>query len=141
MAIQSKKVYIAQSAIFAFIDRAHPKHTQAAAFFRYFANTGYQLFTDYVTISETYQQLYQKIGPSLSRDFLRSLSFSTINILSPEQNDMKAAVKVLTSYKDSELSFPEALMSVLADRRGIEYICSFDYIHPLFGLTLFDLPM
>src|SRR5437763_1327002 len=107
MAIQSRKVYISKSAFFAFIDRAHPKHTQAAAFFRYFANAGYQLFTDYVTISETYEQLHQKIGPSLARDFLRSLSFSTINIISPEQNDMKAAVKALTSYRDAQLSFPE----------------------------------
>jgi len=41
----SKKVYIARSGFYAFIDRAHPKHEQASAFFRYFAEQGYLLFT------------------------------------------------------------------------------------------------
>ena len=37
MAIVSKKVFIATSAFMAFLDRANPKHVQAAAYFQYFA--------------------------------------------------------------------------------------------------------
>lgn len=127
--------------MFAYIDRAHPKHEQADAFIRFFAQEEYQLYTDTIAINQAYKLIYDNISPSLSKDFLRIMQVSNINIIYPEEQDFKATVKVLVSYQSTELTFPEALMAVLASKRSIGQICTFDYLHSLFGLELFYLPI
>ena len=141
MAVQSKKVFISYDSFVAFIDRAHPKHSQAAAFFRYFAQENYQVFTSILSIEEAYSEIYEKISPSLAKDLLRALSLSSINILYPNESDFKAALKTLVNFRNTELSFKDAQMSVMAERNGIFQICTFGYLHPLFGITAFYLPI
>jgi predicted nucleic acid-binding protein len=137
----SKKVYIEASAFYAFIDRAHPKNEQAAAFFRYFGEQGYTLFTDTQTLTEAYNRIYKEISPSLSKDFLRTLFLGNINIIYPEESDIKAALKTLVNYQSTELSFSQSLRAVLANRRGINQIFTLEYLHPLFGQSVFYLPI
>lgn len=138
---ESKKVYLTPSAFLAFIDRAHAKHEEASAFFRFFGLEGYMLYTDSDSITLTYIDIYKEISPSLARDFLRTITLSDINVIYPEESDMKAALKALVSFGSTDLSFPDAHIAVLADKRGISQICSFEYFHSLFGQTLFYLPM
>src|SRR5476651_2076877 len=109
----SKKVYIAPDGLVAFIDRAHKKHVQATAFFRYFAQEQCQLYTSVVSINETYMSVYNTISPSLARDFLRALSLSNVNVLNPEPADIKAAIKILETSNSVELTFAKALMAVI----------------------------
>jgi len=137
----SKKVYIAPSAFYSFIDRAHPKNEQTAAFFRYFAEQGYTLFTDTQSLIETYNRIYREISPSLSKDFLRTLFLGNINIIYPEESDIKAALKTLVNFQSTELNFSQSLRAVLANRRGINQIFTLDYLHPLFGQSVFYLPI
>lgn len=137
----SKKVYIASDMFVAFIDRAHPKHVHATAFFRYFALEHYQLYTSIVTMNESYNSFYASISPSLAKDFLRAMSLTAINILYPETSDIKTVYKTLLTSNSSELTFSKALMAAMCDRRSIPQICTFDYLHSLFGLTVFYLPI
>ncbi len=141
MAILSKKVFVASSMFIAFIDRAHPKHDQAIAFFRFLSQEEYLLFTDTTSIIDTYSQIYKDISPSLAKDFLRTLAISSINVIYHDESDIKAALKALITYQSTELSFPEALMAVLANRRGISQVATFSYLHTLFGITVFYLPI
>lgn len=141
MANLSKKVYVATDAILAFIDRADPKHAQSAAFFRYFAQEQYQVFTGYLNIEEAYQKIYEQISPSLAKDFLRGLSLSNINILYATESDMRSALKTLINYRNTDLSLKDAQMAVLAQRSDMFQICTFGYLHPLFGITAFYLPI
>lgn len=137
----SKKVFLAPSAFLAFIDRAHPMHEQASAFFRYFAQERYQLYTDMPTIMEVYRLVYTSVSPSLAKDYLRTMSISSMNILYPEESDSKAALKALVTYQSTDLTYANALMSVMAYKRTIGQICTFEYLHPLFGLQTFYLPL
>jgi predicted nucleic acid-binding protein len=137
----SKKVYITRSGFYSFIDRAHPKHDQAAAYFRYFGQEKYMLYTDTTTIIDVYNQLYKDISPSLAKDFLRTIFLSNINIIYPDQSDMKSALKTLVNFQSTELTFGQAIRAVLANRRGVGQIFTFDYMHPLFGLSVFYLPI
>lgn len=139
--ITSKKVYIAPSVFYAFINRADTKHEQACAYFRFFSEEQYQLYTDQINIVETYNRIYKDISPSLAKDFLRVMNVSGINILYPEETDTKHAIKTLVSYQSNDLTYPKALMAVLADRRSIPQICTFEYLHSLFGLQPFFLPI
>jgi predicted nucleic acid-binding protein len=141
MAVISRKVFIAPSVFVAFIDRAHPKHEQASAFFRYFAQEEYQLYTDLPSILRAYTTIYKDISPSLGKDFLRTMSLTNINIIYPDDTEYKAALKALINFQSTELSFPDALMAALAVKRGISQICTFDYLHALFGLTVYYLPI
>lgn len=141
MAQQSKKVFLAPSSLYAFIDRAHEKHTQASAYFRYFSQEEYMLYMDTVNLNETYDIIYKKMSPSLAKDFLRIISLSDINIVSPEESEIKSTFKTISSYNSLDLTFSEAVMAVVASKRGISTICTFDYLHPLYGLTMFFLPI
>lgn len=137
----STRLFVTESVFYAFIDRAHPKHTTAAAFFRYFSEEEYSLFTDTTTLIQTYRQIFERISKVLAKDFLRTIAISNINVLYPQESDFKAAIKAMVTYRSTELSFDEALSLVLANRQRISQICTFDYFHPLFGLTLFYLPV
>lgn len=141
MANLSKKVFIAPNLLFAFVDRGSPKHEQAAAYFRYFAQQEYQLFIDTVNLVEAYNAMYIKMSPSMGRDFLRVIFLSDINIIYPEESDIKAALKALVGYRTAELSFSHAIMSVMANKRNINQIATFEFLHPLFGLQVFFLPI
>lgn len=137
----SKKVYITRSGFYAFIDRAHPKYEQAAAYFRFFAQENYLLFTDSFTLIDVYNSIYKDISPSLAKDFLRTIFLGNINIIYPEEHDIKAALKTLINYQSTELTFSQSLRAVLANRRGIGQMFTFDYLHPLFGQNIFYLPI
>ncbi len=137
----SKKVYISGSAFYAFVNRAHQKYEQSSAYFRYFALEKYSLFTDIYTLLEVYNQIYSEISPSLAKDFLRIVSISDINIIYPEERDIKAALKTLINYKSTDLTFSQSLRAVLANKKGITQIHTYDYLHTLFGQSVFYLPL
>lgn len=141
MPIQSKKVYLDASCLVAFIDRSHIKYEQATAYFRYFGIEEYQLFSDPITLVEAYNKLYNDISPSLAKDFMRVMAISNVNLVYAEESDVKAALKAIVNFKTTDLTFPKALLSVLANRRGVSQICTFDYMPQLFGLQLFYLPI
>lgn len=135
-----KKVFISSDIFLSFIDRADPKHLHASAFFRYFAQERYQIFTTLLTLDKTYTTLSESISQSIAKDFMRALSLSNINILYPEESDFKACLKAVLSY-NSEITFTETLVAVLCNKRNIPQICTFSYVHPLFGITSFYLPI
>ena len=141
MATTSKKVFLAPSSLYAFIDRAHDKHPQAAAYFRYFSQEEYMLYIDVVNLNETYDIIYKKMSPSLAKDFLRIVSLSDINIVSPENSEIKSTFKTISNYNSIDLTYSEAIMAVVASKRGILTVCTFEYLHPLFGLNMFFLPI
>ena len=141
MANQSRKVYLAQSVFIAFMDRAHKKHTQAAAFFRYFAQQNYRLYTDILVLYETHRLIHSQMSPSLSLDLLRTIPYANINIIYPQEADIKAAIKIVSNYRSPELTLEKAVMGVLAVKRGIGQIATLDYLPSLFGLTTFYLPI
>ena len=136
----SKKVFIAPDAFIAFIDRGHPKHLHAAAFFRYFAQNQFQVYTTITSIDETYLKLYKTISPSVARDFIRGIELSAINILYAEEPDLKRAMRALINTASVELTFSKALMAILCNKRSIPQICTFSYSPTLFGLQAFFLP-
>lgn len=139
--MQSKKVYIAPDGFVAFIDRAHPKHVQASAYFRYFSQEKYQLYTSIMTINDTYTSIYNTISPSLARDYLRAMSLSAVNIIYPDSAELKQAVRTVESSNVVDLTFSKALMSVVCNRKNVPQIATFEYLHSLFGLQVFYLPM
>jgi len=137
----SKKVYIASDGFVAFIDRGHTKHVHAGAYFRYFAQEGFQLYTSFATMNEAYEELYKSISPSLAKDFLRAMYMSSVNILYPEPSDVKSAIKTVATSSSVELTFSKALMSVLCNKRSIPQIYTFEFLHTLYGLQTFFLPV
>jgi predicted nucleic acid-binding protein len=139
--MQSRKVFIESDIFYSFINRADERYPQASAFFRYFAEQKFQVFTSYPVQDEVYRQIYERISPSLAKDFLRGMSLSSVNILYPTESDAKAALKSLINYQSSELTFREAQTAVLSNRNYINQVCTFRYVHPLFGIGAFSLPI
>ena len=139
--MQSKKVYIAADGFVAFIDRAHRNHVHTSAFFRYFAQEHFQLYSTVVSLNDAYLTIYNTISPSLARDFLRAMALSNINILYPENSDMKTAIKTIETGNSVDLTFSKALTAVLCNKRGIPQVVTFEYLPSLFGIQVFYLPI
>jgi len=141
MASISKKVFVETDILYSFINRADSRYPQASAYFRFFAQEKFQVFTSYAVLEESYKDIYEKISPSLAKDFLRGMSLSSVNVLYPTESDFKAALKSLINYQNTELTFREAQTAVLSNRNYISQICTFRYVHPLFGIGVFNLPL
>lgn len=137
----SKKVYIVSDGFVSFIDRAHKNHVTTAAYFRYFAQEHFQLYTSTVSVNDAYITIYNTISPALARDFLRALALSNVNILYPESAEFKAAIKTMETTNSVDLTFARALTSVICNKRSIPQVVTFEYLPPLFGLQAFYLPI
>lgn len=137
----SKKVYLADDIFMSFLDRAHEKHNQTAAFFRYFALEKYHLFTDEINIYNAYIEISRNLSPTVAKDFLRTITLSNITLLYPDEGDMKAVYKIHLSDRTSSLSLAQTVMVVMADRKGIPQITTFNYISTMFGLSVFYIPI
>ncbi|HSD98763.1 MAG TPA: hypothetical protein VLB73_03640 [Patescibacteria group bacterium] len=133
------KVFLAEDALLAFIDRAHAKHLHAGAFFRYFAQEHCFLFTNISIVSATYQKISEVINFAVAKDFIKALTFSNIAVLSPEIVEINTAMKVVVGTSD--MSFQESLMLTMAEKRGIHEVCTFSQLHQLFGIKTFFLPV
>ncbi len=136
----SKKVLLTPSVMFAFVDRNHPKHNQASAYFRYFAQQQFQLFTSLSSAVRTYNDIRKHMSYSIAKDFIRGLFTGNIQILYPDEAATRATLKLLLSDTRYENNFEQALINVLADRHQIPQICSFEYSRFYFGINLFTLP-
>jgi len=137
----SRKVFLAPDIFVAYVDRAHPKHIHATAFFRYFSQEQHFLYTNPQNIMDSFTLIQKRISPFLAKDFIKAISLGSVNMLYPEESDLKLAYKTILASSSQDLSMNEALMAVMAERRSIPQICTFEYLHPLFGLTAFYLPI
>lgn len=141
MATKSNKIYLAPNILVAFTDQLHSKHNQAAAFFRYFAQEQYQLFTDVISLYDAYDVIEKNMGHTVARHFIRTIFASSITIIYPTEAEMKAALKVYLTDHSNQVTFGMTLMMLLADRKNIPQICTLEYISTLFGLSIFYIPI
>lgn len=140
MATLSKKVLIDASAFFAFVDRNHPKHSEASAYFRYFANQNYHLYTCSFVVTRTYDEIRRNISYALAKEFLRLIYLGNIEIIYPDDSWSKAAIKLVLGNTGLDFGVEHALVNVIADRRQIPQICSFENSSYYFGIQPFALP-
>jgi predicted nucleic acid-binding protein len=141
MATNSKKVYLASDIFVSFLDRTHSKHNEISAFFRYFAIEKYHLFTDSINIYEAYSNISKNLSITVAKDFLRTVTISNITIFYPDESDMKSVYKIYLNDRTTDLTFAQAVMAVMADRKGIPQIATSTFIHTLFGLSVFYIPI
>lgn len=137
----SRKVYIASDSFVAFVDRGHEKHVATTAFFRYFGLEEFQVYTSFVSMNNAYMDLYKNVSIGISKDFLRAMYLSSINLIYPEAADVKSAIKIVAQSSSAEMTFSKALTSVICNRRSIPQICTSEFLPPLFGLQAFYLPV
>lgn len=137
---QSKKILLTSSVLFSFIDRLAPKHSQAEAFMRYFAQEQYHVLVASVTIVETYKLLKENISYSLAKDFLRTIFLGSIEVIYPDEILTKTAIRLVLSNSGQDLDFDQALINVMADKNQIHAIASFEYSNFYFGIQPFSLP-
>src|SRR3989344_6409681 len=115
----SKKVILAPDVIYAYIDRGSDNHQQSVAFFRYFSEQNYRVFIDTLCLNEVYDDIYKKMSQDLAKDFLKIINLSDMNLIYPDEGEIKAAIKALINYRTLDLTFSQAVMAVVANRRNI----------------------
>lgn len=140
MPIISKKVFITPSIFVAFVNRSDDHYHQSTAFFRYFAQEKYSLYTSNVAVVETANRLQKEVSTSIAKEFLKTIFISNVEIIWSTESDEKAALKLYVGNQNFESTFSQALTAVMANRRFISQICTFESHQPMFGQTVFDLP-
>lgn len=136
----SKKVLLTNSVLFAFVDRNHPKHRQAAAYLRYFGQNQFQVYVPLSEINTTYTNLKQHVSFGIAKDFLRTVFIGDLEILYSDEPSAKAALKLALTPGQGDISFNQVLINVLADRHQIPQIASLDFLKTWFGISIFNLP-
>jgi len=136
----SKKVLVTSSVLFAFVDRNHPKHRQASAFLRYFAQDKFQVFVPLSEINLTYSQLKKHVSYGIAKDFLRTVFVGDLEILYSDEATAKTALKLALTPGQGDVSFSQVLINVLADKNQIPQICTLDFLKTYFGISIFNLP-
>lgn len=133
MAIQSKKIYVDSSVLIAFVDRSDPNHPKAANTLESIAKLGFQTYTSYIHISETYASLMREVGSSVALDFLQATLQSDLEIIFPQKADLISANRMVRSNRDRQISLREVMTAILMQKRGVVQILTFNYWHNLFG--------
>ncbi|MBI4099930.1 hypothetical protein HY440_02885 [Candidatus Microgenomates bacterium] len=136
----SRKVLVTPTVLFAFTDRNHPRHSEASAFFRYFAQEKFHVFVTSFSIAKTYDQIKKHTSFSIAKDFLRIIYTGNIEIVYPDEVVTKAALKLLLTNTGVDLGLEHALINVIADRKQISQIAAFEYNNFYFGIQQFSLP-
>ncbi len=136
----SRKVLVTPSVFFAYVDRNHPRHSEASAFFRYFAQEKFHVYTTSFSVSKTYDQIKKHMSFSIAKDFLRVIYTGNIELIYPDETLTKAALKLILTNTGQDLGIDHALLNVIADRRQISQIASFEYNSYYFGINAFALP-
>jgi len=136
----SKKILLTANVLFAFVDRNHPKHRQAAAFMRYFAQEKFQVFVPLTEINSTYSQLKKHVSYGIAKDLLRTVFVGDLEILYTDEAAAKTALKLALTPGQGDISFNQVLLNVLADKNQISQICSLEFLKTYFGISIFNLP-
>ena len=140
MGIISRKVLVTPSVFFAFIDRNHPRHQEADAFFRYFAQEKFHVSVASFSIVKTYEQIKKHMSYAIAKDFLRIVYTGNVEITYPDEALTKAALRLVFSNSGQDLGIEHALINVIADRKQISQVASFEYQNFYFGIQSFSLP-
>jgi predicted nucleic acid-binding protein len=135
----SQKVFIDTSLFIAFIDRSDRNHLASIALFEFLARQKYKLFTSSLVVSQTFTIAENRMGSTISTDFLQAVLESSIHILYPQESDYLAVFRYLRVNPKRDSSFTEIVNSHLMDKQGIGAALTFDFWHNLFGTKISSL--
>lgn len=129
----SKKIFIDSSALYAFIDRADPNHTQVVKIIESMSLSYAQIYTSVQAISDTYSAIDSQLGSSISLDFLKTVLESNIEIIYPQKADLATAYRVINANRGKQITLREALNAALMQKKNIVQILTYRYWHNLLG--------
>lgn len=129
----SKKIFIDSSALYSFVDRADPNHTQAVKIMETLSLNYAQLYTSVQAISDTYSAIDSQLGASISLDFLKTILESNVEIIYPQKADLSTAYRLINANRGKQITLREALNAALMQKKGILQILTFRFWHNLLG--------
>lgn len=141
MVQNDKKVIIASHVFTAFLDRLHPNHGQAVTFFRYFSEEQFEVHAVLYTILITYHDIQETMGQSIAREWLRSMFLGSIQVIYPDEATIKTAIKLIMTTKNYNVTIDQAIMNVVADKKHIPFLATFEFFPFFFGVKPFTLPL
>lgn len=133
MPLQSRKIFIDSSVLLSFIDKGDNNHKKAAQAIENLAKLGYQLYTSYQNVADTYAVLAREISLPIALDFLQASLRSDMEIIFPQKTDLNTAHRVIKNNRERQISLKEALNATLMQKRGVSQILTFTYWHNLYG--------
>lgn len=139
MANVSRKIFLESSIFEAFIDRSNTKHQQSVEMLNRLAKDNYLLFTSLQVTEEVCGFLMAKVSKVVAFEFLQAILESNIELISSNRSDVSSVYKLMMEYKEKQVSFKEALSTVLMHKNNIPKIATFRFWNNLEGTSLSEL--
>lgn len=139
MAQASRKIFLESSIFEALIDRSNTRHQKAVEMLNRLAKDSYLPFTSLQVVEEVFDFLMAKVSRVVAFEYLQAILESNIELLHPNQPDIASVYKLMIEYKEKQISFKEALSTVLMRKNNIPKIATFRFWNNLEGTFLSEL--
>lgn len=136
MAKASRKIFLESSIFEAFIDRSNTKHQQSVEMLNRLAKDRCLLFTSLQVVEEVFDFLMAKVSQVVAFEFLQAILESNIELIYSNRSDVSSVYKLTMEYKEKQISFKEALSTVLMQKNNIPRIATFRFWNNLEGTSV-----
>ena len=124
--ISTQTVLLDTGAILSLLDNRDSKHSEAKSLLQKIKNQKLNLLITNTTIFEAYTRILYDIHWRKAIEFLDDVSSSNIVIERVNETDEQEAEKILRKYKNSKISFVDALNFAVMLRLKFLYAFTFD---------------
>ena len=119
----TSKILLDTSFLYALNDADDANHAVSVAFLQTLKAS---LFLPSPVLPELSYLLHSRLGHLAMRRFLSGLEESDIALVSLASNDLTQINQLQIKYADARLDFADTAIIAIAERLGIEHICTFD---------------
>lgn len=132
----SARIFLESSIFEAFIDRSNTKHQQSVEMLNRLAKDSCLLFTSLQVVEEVFDFLMAKVSKVVAFEFLQAILESNIELIFTNRSDITSVYKLMIEYKEKQISFKEALITVLMQKNNIPKIATFRFWNNLEGTSV-----
>ena len=136
--ISTQTVLLDTGAVLSLVDSRDSKHSEAKKILQKIKRQKLKLLITNTTIFEAYTRILYDIHWKKAIDFLDAIANSNIVVERIRDTDEKEAEKILRKYKDSEISFVDALNFAVMMRLKFLYAFTFDSDFLIVGFVPFN---
>lgn len=136
--ISTQTVLLDTGAVLSLLDNRDSKHSEAKNILQKIKGKKLKLLITNTTIFEAYTRILYDIHWQKALEFLDDISNSNIVVERINDSDEKEAEKILRKYKNSKISFVDALNFAVMIRLKFLYAFTFDSDFLIVGLIPFN---
>ncbi len=121
----NKSVFFDTSAIAAIINKNDNNHKESLRILKKIEQKYFNIISNFV-IAETHALLLSRLNDiKIATEWLNN-AYNDFNVIRPEENIEKEAIKCIIKFKDKDYSFTDMLSFLIMEKLNVKYYFAFD---------------